>query len=37
MVFNVEVKLEFELGNYKGIEIVKVENIVSDENVDVKL
>ncbi|HCQ5685063.1 TPA: trigger factor [Clostridioides difficile] len=37
MVLNVEVKPEFELGNYKGIEIAKVENTVSDENVDVKL
>ncbi|HFL2402872.1 TPA: trigger factor [Clostridioides difficile] len=37
MVLNVEVKPEFELGNYKGIEIAKVENIVSDENVDAKL
>ncbi|HBF2803688.1 TPA: trigger factor [Clostridioides difficile] len=37
MVLNVEVKPEFELGNYKGIEIAKVENTVSDENVDAKL
>lgn len=37
MVLNVEVKPEFELGNYKGIEIVKVENTVSDENVEAKL
>ncbi|HBE9728568.1 TPA: trigger factor [Clostridioides difficile] len=37
MVLNVEVKPEFELGNYKGIEIAKVENTVSDENVDSKL
>ncbi|HEL7746379.1 TPA: trigger factor [Clostridioides difficile] len=37
MVLNVEVKPEFELGNYKGIEIAKVENTVSDEKVDAKL
>ncbi|MDU8899407.1 trigger factor [Clostridioides difficile] len=37
VVLNVEVKPEFELGNYKGIEIAKVENTVSDENVDAKL
>lgn len=37
MVLNVEVKPEFELGNYKGIEIAKVENTVSDENVEAKL
>ncbi|EOY7213966.1 trigger factor [Clostridioides difficile] len=37
MVLNVEVKPELELGNYKGIEIAKVENTVSDENVDAKL
>ncbi|HBE9249896.1 trigger factor [Clostridioides difficile] len=37
MVLNVEAKPEFELGNYKGIEIAKVENTVSDENVDAKL
>ncbi|EIS9208330.1 trigger factor [Clostridioides difficile] len=37
MVLNVEVKPEFELGNYKGIEIAKVENTVSNENVDAKL
>lgn len=37
MVLNVEVKPEFELGNYKGIEIAKVENTLSDENVDAKL
>ncbi|MCC0782542.1 trigger factor [Clostridioides sp. ES-S-0108-01] len=37
MVLNVEVKPEFELGNYKGIEIAKVENTVSDEDVEAKL
>ncbi|MDB0440081.1 trigger factor [Clostridioides difficile] len=37
MVLNVEVKPEFELGNYKGIEVAKVENTVSDENVEAKL
>ncbi|KPI46899.1 trigger factor [Clostridioides difficile] len=37
IVLNVEVKPEFELGNYKGIEIAKVENTVSDENVEAKL
>ena len=29
MVVNVEVKPEFELGAYKGIEISKVDNTVS--------
>lgn len=37
MVLNVEVKPEFELGNYKGIEVAKVENTVSDENIEAKL
>lgn len=37
MVVNVEVKPEFELGTYKGIEISKVDNTVSDEDVEAKL
>ena len=37
MVVNVEVKPEFELGSYKGIEISKVENNVTDEEVEAKL
>ena len=37
MVVNVEVKPEFELGAYKGIEISKVENTVSDDEVEAKL
>ena len=37
MVVNVEVKPEFELGAYKGIEISKVENTVSEEDVDARL
>ena len=37
MVVNVEVKPEFELGNYKGIEISKVENTVSEEDVEARL
>ena len=34
MVVNVEVKPEFELGAYKGIEISKVDNTVSEEDVE---
>ena len=37
MVINVEVKPEFELGSYKGIEISKVENNVTDEEVEASL
>ena len=37
MVVNVEVKPEFELGAYKGIEISKVDNIVSEEDVEARL
>jgi len=37
MVVNVEVKPEFELGSYKGIEISKVENNVTDEEVEASL
>ena len=37
MVVNVEVKPEFELGAYKGIEISKVENTVSDDEVEARL
>ena len=37
MLIEVEVKPEFELGNYKGIEISKVENTVTDEDVEVRL
>ena len=37
MVVNVEVKPEFELGNYKGIEISKVENTVSEEDIEARL
>ena len=37
MVINVEVRPEFELGAYKGIEISKVENTVSEEDVDARL
>lgn len=37
MVVNVEVKPEFELGAYKGIEISKVDNTVSEEDVEVRL
>lgn len=37
MVINVEVKPEFELGNYKGIEISKVDNNVSEEEVELSL
>lgn len=37
MVLNVEVKPEFELGNYKGIEVTKVENNVTEDEVDLKL
>lgn len=37
MVLNVEVKPEFELGIYKGIEVEKVEDTVKDEDVDAKL
>ena len=34
MVVNVEVKPEFELGNYKGIEIAKVDHNVSEDEVE---
>lgn len=37
MVLNVEVKPEFELGIYKGIEVEKVEDTVKNEDVDAKL
>lgn len=37
MVINVEVKPEFELGAYKGIEISKVDNNVSEEEVELSL
>lgn len=37
MVVNVEVKPEFELGAYKGIEIEKVDNTVNDEAVEARL
>ena len=37
MVVNVEVKPEFELGNYKGIEIAKADYNVSEEEVEVAL
>ena len=37
MVVEVEVKPEFELGTYKGIEISKVDNTVSEEEVELRL
>ena len=37
MVVNVEVKPEFELGTYKGIEISKVDNTVSEDEVEARL
>lgn len=37
MVINVEVKPEFELGAYKGIEISKVDNNVSEDEVELTL
>ena len=37
MAVNVEVKPEFELGAYKGIEISKVDNTVSEEDVEARL
>lgn len=37
MVVNVEVKPEFELGAYKGIEITKVDNNVTETEVEVSL
>lgn len=37
MVVNVEVKPEFELGAYKGIEISKVDNTVSEEDIEARL
>ena len=37
MVVNVEVKPEFELGAYKGIELSKVDNTVSEEDVEARL
>ena len=37
MVVNVEVKPEFELGAYKGIEISKIDNTVSEDEVEASL
>ena len=37
MIVEVEVKPEFELGTYKGIEISKVDNTVSEEEVELRL
>lgn len=37
MVVNVEVKPEFELGAYKGIEVSKVDNTVNEAQVEVAL
>ncbi|WP_286316992.1 trigger factor [Romboutsia ilealis] len=37
MLVNVEVKPEFELGAYKGIEISKVDNTVSEDEVEASL
>lgn len=37
MVVNVEVKPEFELGNYKGIEVAKIDNTVTEEEVKFEL
>ncbi len=37
MVVNVEVKPEFELGAYKGIEIAKIDNNVTETEVEVSL
>ena len=37
MVVNVEVKPEFELGNYKGIEIAKADYNVSEDDVELTL
>ena len=37
MIVEVEVKPEFELGAYKGIEISKVDNTVSEEEVELRL
>lgn len=37
MVVEVEVKPEFELGAYKGIEISKVDNTVSEDEVELRL
>ncbi len=37
MVVNVEVRPEFELGAYKGIEISKIDNNVSEEEVELSL
>ena len=37
MVATVEVKPEFELGEYKGIEVAKVENTVTEEEVTLRL
>lgn len=37
LTVNVEVKPEFELGTYKGIEVAKVENTVSDAEVELTL
>ena len=37
LLVKVEVRPEFELGQYKGIEVEKVDYTVSDEDVDAKL
>lgn len=37
MVVNVEVKPEFELGAYKGIEVAKVDNNVNEDEVELRL
>jgi trigger factor len=37
MLVNVEVKPEFELGSYKGIEIEKVDNNVNDTDIESRL
>ena len=37
LTVNVEVKPEFELGNYKGVEVSKTETVVSEEEVELNL
>ncbi|MDR0880360.1 MAG: trigger factor [Clostridioides sp.] len=37
MILNVEVKPEFELGNYKGLEIKKADDTVKDTEIEVEL
>jgi len=37
MVVNVEVRPEFELGTYKGIEVAKVDNTVTETEVELRL